>query len=241
MRLRTILALAAAGGVIVGVAPAVAGAATVNGVVVARSHGNMLVATRSGRVMEVKGHAAVGSRIVGSRVVGRSSRALIHGVVVSKKGSTLFVSSNRHLLAIHTNSRRLAGNGQGTGDAPGTIVTATVTPQANGNLTEDNQTEDGQDNASTLSVQATVSAVGPATITLTVNGQDMTVTLPAGLTLPQSLVGTTVTVDVSLAQGEDDQGDVSGSLGSDGSGSSGSGGNGSGSNGSGSNGSGSGD
>ncbi len=219
MRLRTLLAVLATGVVGAALSPAVAGAATAHGVVVARSHGNMLVATRSGRVVEVKGHAAVGSLMAGSRVVGRATHARIHGVVVSKKGSTLFVASNHHLVAIRTAKRHLAGNSGSTGDAPGTIVTATVTPHANGQLTEDDQTESGQDNASTLQLQATVSAVGPGTITLTVNGQDLTVNLPAGLTLPQSLVGTTVTIDVSLSQGEDNQGDVSGSVGADDSGS----------------------
>jgi hypothetical protein len=184
--------------------PATTGAATVRGVVVARSHGTLLVATASGRVVSVKGRARIGSRIVGRQVVGRASYAKIHGVVVATKGSTLFVASNHHLVAIRT-GRQLAGTGSGSGDTPGTVITSNVTVNANGQLDEENETEDGQDNSGTLQVQGTVSAVGPGTITLTVNGQDVTLDLPAGLTLPQSLVGQTVTIIVSLSQ--DDQGE----------------------------------
>lgn len=216
---------AAVAGAIAVLVPATAGAATVRGVVVGRSHGTLLVATRSGQVMAVKGRARIGSRVVGSRVVGHASRATIHGVVMATKGSTLFVSSNRHLVAIHT-GRRLAGSGTSSGTAPGTIVTSTVTVQANGQLEEDSQTEDGQDNQGTLQVQATVAAVGAGTITLTVNGQTVTVDLPAGLTLPSSLVGQTVTITVSLSQG--DQGDDNGGGNGDSGGGGGSGGGGNG-------------
>lgn len=195
--------------------PATAGAATVHGVVVARSHGKLLVATRSGRVVQVKGNARIGSRLVGRRVVGLATRARIHGVVVSTKGSTEFVASNHHLLAIHT-GRKLAGTGAPSGPPPGTVVTTTITPQADGQLSEDDQTEDGQSSSCTLQVSGTVSAVGPGTITLDVNNQSVTLDLPDGLTLPSGIVGQLVTVDVSLSQcssgqsGSQSQGDGDG-------------------------------
>ena len=185
-------------------AGATAGATSVRGVVVARSHGALLVATRSGRVVQVKGHASFGSRMVGQRVVGHASRARIHGVVVARRGSTLFVASNRHLLAIRT-GRQLAGSGSSSGATPGTVVTSTVTVNANGQLDQEDQTQDGEDCSSTVQVQATIAAIGAGTITLTVNGQDITVNLPGGLTLPQSLVGQTVAVNVSIAQSSDNQ------------------------------------
>jgi hypothetical protein len=48
-------------------------------------------------------------------------------------------------------------------------------------------------------------------VTLSVNGQSLTVNLPAGLTLPASVVGQTVTFTVSLkGRGDDDQGDDDG-------------------------------
>jgi hypothetical protein len=184
--------------------PATAGAATARGVVVSRSHGTLLVATRSGRVVSMKGSAAVGSRVVGRRVVGRAAQARIHGVVVATKGSTMFVASNRHLVAIHQ-GRSPADHGGTSGPTPGTVVTTTVGLQ-NGQLDQENETEDGQDQSNSIPVQATVSAVGPGTVTLTVNGVSVTVNLPAGLTLPSSIVGQTVTINVSLSQGDDDQG-----------------------------------
>jgi hypothetical protein len=54
--------------------------------------------------------------------------------------------------------------------------------------------------------------VAPGSVTLNVQGQTLTVPLPAGLTLPASLIGQTVTVNLSLGgsddnQGGDDQGD----------------------------------
>lgn len=207
--------------------PATAGAATVRGVVVSRSHGMMFVATRTGRVVGVKGHAAVGSRVVGSRVVGRASRARIHGIVVMAKRSTLFVSSNRHLVAIHT-GRSLADNGGQTGTAPGTVVTTTVGLQ-NGQLNEQHQTDNGQSSATVIPVQATVTAVGAGTVTLTVNGVSVTLNLPAGLTLPSSIVGQMVTINVTIAQqgqGDNDADDQGGggSGGGDGGGGDGGGG-----------------
>jgi hypothetical protein len=213
---RVSLAIAVAA-VAIAVLPAAASAsAGVRGVVVSHSHGSLLVATHSGRVVQIKGSAKVGSRVVGGRVVGRATRPRLHGVVVATKGATLFVASNRHLLAIRTGGRHLAGSGSPSGDTPGTVITSTVNVKGNGELDQEGQSEDGQDNSSTIQIQATVAAVGTGTITLTVNGQNVTVDLPAGLTLPQSLVGQTVTIDVSLShddnQGDDDsQGDQGGS------------------------------
>ena len=56
-----------------------------------------------------------------------------------------------------------------------------------------------------------IAAVAAGSVTLNVQGQTLTVSLPAGLTLPALLIGQTVTVNLSLAggdnQGDDDQGD----------------------------------
>jgi hypothetical protein len=195
--------------------PAASGAATVRGVVVGRSaHHTLLIATGSGRVVAIKGRAAIGSRVVGRQVVGRASKARIHGVVVKTKGSTIFVASNRHLLAIHE-GRTLASSGSSSTPAPGTIVTSTVAIAQNGQLDDQGDQEDGTDSSSTVSVTATVVAVGSGTVTISVNGADVTVNLPNGLSLPQSLVGQTVTINISIGQG-DDQGDDSGDQGDSG-------------------------
>src|SRR5262249_36614591 len=121
---------------------------SVRGVVVSRSHGKLLVATRTGRVMAVKGRAAIGSRVVGRHGVGHARHARIHGVVVMTKGSTMFVASNRHLLAIHR-GRNLAGTGSNSGTKPGTILTSTVTVHKSGLLNEDDEDDQGEDSDST--------------------------------------------------------------------------------------------
>ena len=189
--------------------PAGAGAANLRGVVVGKQHGLLLVATPSGTVQAVRGSASIGSRLDGARVVGRAAKARIHGIVVKRVGTTLFLSSNRHLLAVHT-GRRLAAVAPtpGTSAAPGAVVNETVGVTPNGQLDEQDENEVGQVSGN-IAVQATITAVGAGTVTLSVNGQPLTVNLPGGLTLPASVVGQTVTLNVSLDnnQGDDNQGD----------------------------------
>ncbi len=203
-------------------APSTAGAATLHGVVVARQHGLLLVATPSGLVQTVRGTAAIGSRLDGTRVVGHAATARLHGIVVKRIGTTMFLSSNHHLLAVHT-GRTLANlsptPGQSiTGAQPGSVVNTTVGIQQSGELDEQSENEVGQVSGN-VQVQATVTAVGAGTVTLSVNGQSVTVDLPAGLTLPSSVVGQTVTIGVSLGNGSqgggDGQGDDGGGGGGD--------------------------
>jgi hypothetical protein len=199
-----VLALAAAGAAFW---PAAGGAATFKGIVVAKQHGTLLVTSPSGAVHAVSGRAAVGSRVAVSgrtvTVVGRAHTALVRGIVVRRIGTTMFLSSNRHLLAIH-NARRLADTATSTtAPQPGAVVEAQVSVD-NGDLVEQDEQEVGQANSSSIQVQATVSAVGVGTVTLNVQGQTLTVNLPGGLTLPASLVGQTVTISLSL---DDNQGD----------------------------------
>jgi hypothetical protein len=191
---------------------ATANASSFRGVVVGKQHGLLLVATPNGLVQAIRGHAAIGSRLQGSAVIGRATRARIHGIVVKRIGSTMFLSSNRHLLAVHM-GRGLASNNPSNpssiaGPAPGSVVNTTVDVKDNGELDEQNENEVGQVNGN-IQVQATITAVGNGTVTLTVNGQSVTVNLPAGLTLPASVVGQTVTLNVSLGndQGDDQSGD----------------------------------
>ena len=187
--------------------PAGASAATFRGVVVGKQHGLLLVATPSGVVQAFRGNAAIGSRLQGSTVVGRATRARIHGVVVKRIGRTMFISSNRHLLAVHM-GRVLASNTptnpSSVAPAPGAVVNTTVDVRDNGDLDEQNENEVGQVNGN-IPVQATVTAVGTGTVTLSVNGQSLTVDLPAGLTLPASVVGQAVTFNVSLGNNDDNQ------------------------------------
>jgi hypothetical protein len=187
--------------------PAGAGAANMRGVVVGKQHGLLLVATPSGLVQAVRGHASIGSRLVGTRIVGHATKAHIHGIVVKRVGTTLFLSSNKHLLAVHT-GRRLAAVAP-TPTTPGAVVNETVGVKENGELEQEDEDEVGEVSGN-IQVQATITAVGNGTVTLTVNGQPLTVNLPAGLTLPASLVGQTVTLNVSLRNNNDDNDDDQG-------------------------------
>ena len=177
---------------VIGVWPAASNAATLNGVVVGKQRGVLLVASPAGSVSTVRGSAAVGSRVSVSggrmNLVGRSHTARIRGVVVRRIGATEFLSSNRHLVAV---------NGTTGTSQPGDVVSSQVTIQ-NGNLVEDVAEDLGHVNANVLLVQALVSAVGPGTVTVTVGTQALMLTLPVGLTLPASLVGQTVTLSVPL-------------------------------------------
>jgi hypothetical protein len=198
--------------------PATAGAATVRGVVVGRSaHHTLLVATRTGRVVAIRGRAAIGSRVVGRQVVGRATHARIHGVVVKTKGATIFVASNRHMVAIHEGRTLAAAGSSSSTPTPGTIITSNVAITKSGQLDDENEQDDGEDSSSTVTITATVDAVGTGTVTINVNGTDVTVDLPDGLTLPQSLVGQTVTINISIGNG-DDQGDDGDDQGDDGGG-----------------------
>jgi len=217
MKLKGFLLLVTVAVVAAALWPAAGGAARFSGVVVAKERGTLLVASSTGVVRAVSGRASVGSRVsVGgshAAVVGRAATARIRGIVVRSVGTTLFISSNRHLLALHT-MRRLADTAPTTAPAPGTIVSAQV-GIANGQLDEQDENDVGQVANGSISVQATVAAVAAGSVTLTVQGQSLTVPLPAGLTLPASLVGQTVTIQLSVG-GDDNQGDNNGGNGGDG-------------------------
>jgi len=210
MKLKGFLVLAATAAVIAALWPAAGSAATFKGIVVAKQGGSLLVGSPAGVVQAIRGRAAVGSRVVvgggHATVVGHATRARVRGIVVRRVGTTLFISSNRHLLALHK-ARVLADTTPGTTPAPpGTVVSAQVAI-ANGELDEQDEIDVGQVLSNSITVQATIAAVAPGLVTLTVQGQTLTVPLPAGLTLPASLVGQTVTIQLSLAGANDDQGD----------------------------------
>lgn len=212
MKLKGFLLLVVMAVAVAALWPAAGGAATFRGVVVANERGTLLVASPTGLVRAVTGRASVGARVtVGgghASVVGRASQARVRGIVVRSVGTTLFISSNRHLLALHT-MRRLADLAPTTPPAPGTVVSAQV-GIANGQLDEQGEDDVGQVANGSISVQATVAAVAAGSVTLTVQGQSLTVPLPAGLTLPASLVGQTVTVQLSLGGTDNQSGDDGG-------------------------------
>jgi hypothetical protein len=188
------------------------GVASVRGVVVGSQRGVLLVASSHGLVQRVSGRAAVGTRaLVGGarllRTFGRTDRALIRGVVVRRSGGLMFLSAAGRLLVVHLGPRRLA-SASDTGPAPGTVVQTTVGINDQGELDDQGDQQLGQ--TGQVQVLATVTGVGAGTVTLNVNGQTLTIPLPVGLSLPSSLIGTQVTLNLSFANGQttaNEQGD----------------------------------
>jgi hypothetical protein len=214
MKLKGFLLLAMVSAVAAALWPAAGGAANFKGIVVANQRGTMLVASPAGAVRAVSGRAAVGSRVVFSgnhaNVVGHASRAHVRGIVVRRIGTTLLISSNHHLLALHT-ARALADTTPITPITPTTAVPGTVVSAqvgiVNGQLDEENEDNVGQVASNSIMVTATITAVAAGSVTVDVQGQSLMVPLPAGLTLPASLIGQTVTIQLSLAGNGDNQGD----------------------------------
>ena len=201
--------------------PASAFAGTFSGVVVGNSGGNLAVASSSGavRTVHTPAHLRLGARVrvngTAVRASGVAHRAHVHGVVVGRSGGVTFVAAGRSLLAVRAHSgRRLAATG--SGPATGAVVNSTVSI-GNGQLTQQSMQVVGS--AGSVTIQAPITAVGAGTITVTINGQSLTIPLPAGIQLPASLVGQSVTLNVTLSvsgatahaeQGDDNDNDDQG-------------------------------
>lgn len=187
--------------------PALSSAATSKGVVVAKERGTLLVASSNGNVAAVSGRAPVGARVAVSgrsvRVVGRASSAVVRGVVVGRNATTMFLSAGGHLLAVRTGRHTVSVSVTQPASpvpTPGHVISATLHISGGGGL--DEESEDDLGPAPGVSVQATVTAVAPGSVTLTVNGQTLTVPLPAGMTLPATLVGRQITFQLSFPGGQ---------------------------------------
>jgi hypothetical protein len=213
-------------------AAAVAGSAygaSIQGVVVGSAHGTLLVASPSGTVTALQGKLAIGTRVridgAKATAIGRARTARIRGVVIRNQADLTFLSAASHVLVLH-HTRGLASASDTSQPQPGSVVQTTVGIDDQGELDDQGDQELGQ--AQNVPIQATVAAVGTGTVTLTVNGQSLMIPLPAGLTLPSTIVGTTVTLNLSFAgsqaaasmgsdnqgdddqQGDDNQGDLGG-------------------------------
>jgi hypothetical protein len=171
--------------------PTAALGGTFTGVVVGKGGGTLAVAAKTGLVRTVSSHASLrlGARVrvngAAVRSFGVASRARVRGVVLRRVGRTTFLAAGRSLLAMRA----------ATAPAAGAIVNANVSI-AGGALTQQSLQVVGHDDR--VTVQAPVTAVGPGTITVTVNGQPLTLRLPAGIQLPASLVGQMVTLTVKV-------------------------------------------
>ena len=119
--------------------PAAGGAATFDGIVVAKQGHTVLAAGPDGVVHAVAGGAPLGARISvtrsGLRVTGRTRDALVRGVVVRRTGSSVYLAAGRHVIAVRMR-RTLATVGAG-GVEPGAVVVAHVRIADTGDLTEE--------------------------------------------------------------------------------------------------------
>jgi hypothetical protein len=189
--------------------------AAFNGVVVGKSPGALAIASKSGAIQTVhtRAHPRVGTRVRvnGSavRVIGRARSVRIHAVVVRSIGSTTFLAGGHSLFAVRS-SRRLASSAQ-SGPTTGAVVNTTAQVTATSQLTAGSMQVVGQ--TGKVTIQAPVTAVGAGFITVSVNGTPLTIELPAGIQLPASLVGQSVTLTLELVGGQpvanedDEQGD----------------------------------
>lgn len=204
---------------------AVAGAAAIfptaafasfSGVVVGKSPGALAIASKSGAIQTVqtRAHPRVGARVRVSgtavRVIGRAHSVRINAVIVRRVGGTTFLAGGHSLFAMH-NGRRLASVVDNNQPTTGAVINTTATVTPSGQLNAGQTTVVGQ--MTTITVQAPVTAVAPGSITVTVNGAPFTIALPAGIQLPASLVGQSVTLTLNLSGGQptatedDEQGD----------------------------------
>lgn len=171
--------------------PTTALAGTFTGVVVGKSGGTLAIAAKSGFVRTVpsRAHLRLGARVrvngTAVRSFGVASRARVRAVVVRRVRGTTFLAAGRSLLALRAASAPAAG----------AVVNANVAI-GSGQLTQQSLQVVGHDDR--VTVTAPVTAVGPGTITVTVNGQPLTLRLPAGIQLPASLVGQSVTLTVKV-------------------------------------------
>jgi hypothetical protein len=178
--------------------PTSALASTFTGIVVAKGGGSVAVASKGGLVRTVhsNAHVRLGARVhvngTAVRSFGIAHRARIHGVVVRRVHGTTFLAAGRSLLALRSRSgRRLAA----LGPTSGAVVNANVAI-GSGQLTQQSLQVVGHERR--VTIQALVTAVGPGSITVSVNGQPLKIALPAGIQLPASLVGQFVTLTIKI-------------------------------------------
>src|SRR5262245_34531039 len=183
-------------------AAAAPGAGSFRGIVVGAQKGTLLVTSSSGAVRAIRGHVRIGARVSVSggklTVVGRAHRALIRGVVVRRHGNLTFLSASHHMLVLHR-AVRTVSSARDSRPPPGSVVRATVSIDGHGELDEQGESVVGQQQE--VEVQAVVTGVAAGSVTLTVNGQPVTIPLPSGLTLPASIVGTQVTLKLKFGAG----------------------------------------
>jgi hypothetical protein len=196
---------------LLGASPAAAHHQSFRGTVVARqSDQTLLVAGSDGavRAFRTSSRARVGSLVVVDRarlaVVGHAKRAFVRGVFVRRAKGFDFLSAAGHMLA-------LRGAAPAT-VRPGDVIATKVEIEDQDELAEDDVNEVGR--IGEVRLTGTVAAVAAGSVTFTVNGQTLTIPLPAGVTIPADAVGTQVEFKVEFADaaaqaqpGDDDDDD----------------------------------
>jgi len=188
--------------------PTTALAGTFTGVVVGKGGGNLAVAAKGGGVRTVhsSAHVRIGARVhvngTTVRAFGMARSARVHGVIVRRVNRITFLAAGRSLIALRARSgRTLAGRAPSMGAIVNTNVAI-----AGGQLTQQSMQVVGHDNK--VTIQAPVTAVGPGTVTVIVNGQPLTIQLPAGIQLPASLIGQSVTITVDLKADDENETEI---------------------------------
>jgi hypothetical protein len=131
----------------------------------------------------------------------------------------MYISSNHHVVAVRNAKTRQLSSANDTTPVPGTPTTApsTTTAPAPGDVvsTTVTVTNNGLDEDETdtvghqgsVQIQAQITKVAAGTVSLLINGKEVSVNLPAGLTLPASLVGQTVTLTLNTDEQDGDNND----------------------------------
>jgi hypothetical protein len=177
--------------------------AAFNGVVVGKSPGTIAVASKGGLVhtVETRAHVRVGARVRVSgavvRALGRAHAVRIHAVVVRRAGASTLLAGGRSLFAVQSGRGLTSVLRKPT---TGSVVTMTAIVSPSGQLTAGATQVVGH--VDEIEVEALVTGVAPGSITLSAGGHLFTISLPAGIQLPASLVGQTVKLELKLAGAE---------------------------------------
>jgi hypothetical protein len=187
--------LTAAAVVVAVVIPVQANAARVTGIVVAKfpqrgalvlagAHGNGTTVrlaparVRRGDRIEVRGQRIHDGTMLGSALTIRShtTHALVRGVVVRQRGRTTFLSTGRSVIVVHAGAAR-------AGLRAGRVVTFRVRIDDDGALVAQSATQGSTTTG--VVVEGRIVSVSPFVVS--VEGLPITITVPAGMTLPAGL------------------------------------------------------
>lgn len=221
-----------------GPAQARTGAAGFKGIVVAKQkqRGTFLVARAHGAGLTVRGGLArvkVGERVSGQgvrlhdgtirmrrlHILGRVRNATLRGTVLRSLARGTLVASGRTVVLIHRRGRQLASTSDHGGMHSGEVARFRIRFDGNGDVVQAGPATQLSD-TNTAEIEGQIVSLSPFVVSM--EGLPITITVPAGVTLPASLaVGDDIelTVEVgaantftlvSIDENENDQGDDNG-------------------------------